>query len=87
MEFKVKQPEKVKVVFSEDEFYEVAKPTLGQSMQLQELVLEAQKDETKSIQVMVDWIDSMGLPKEASMKMPPDQFLSLCEVLAGLKKN
>jgi hypothetical protein len=66
--------------------YEILKPTYGQSLALQDrLKLDENKD--KGMQIMKEFVISLGLPEEALLDIELDHFVQLIEYISGIKKN
>jgi hypothetical protein len=82
--FEIKEKSKLKVSIYGREF-ELAKPTYGQSQNLQ--VRLKDEGQEKSMQIMKEFVIGLGLPEDCINEMELDHFLQLIEHISGVKKN
>lgn len=82
--FEIKEKSKVKVKIYGHE-YELTKPTYGQSQRLQESLKDQGSE--KSMVIMREFVQGLGLPSECIDDMELDHFLELIEFISGVKKN
>lgn len=87
----LKEIELKPTVFSvkvEGESYEVRKPkatTLSQ-FQVKLANFDSKKDDSKAIDLIIDFLDSLGLPKEVASELDIDQIETLMEHIGSKKK-
>ena len=68
------------------ESYEMSFPTVKQ-MADYKTDLDSQDDDSQTIEVMANFFDSLGLPKEVCYSLELDHLSQISEELAGSKKK
>ena len=81
MEFKFKQPEKIKVTFGED-VVEITPPTMGL---IKKITREGHSEDT--IEYNYLFLESLGFPEEMIDKMPPGELARFVEFLMSEVKK
>lgn len=76
--------QKVKIFGKE---YELSKPTTKQARQMLLSLEEAGNSQGKGIEVMLDLLNQLGLPKEIAEEVPTQKLNDLLLHVIGSKKN
>jgi hypothetical protein len=77
-EFKVSTEKKVKVIFGEEEFF-VRKPKVSDSLKLTAMLKDVEQGGVEQTQVMLEWLDSLGLPRRVVDDMYQSDLIELVE--------
>lgn len=80
--FEIKQKTKVKVNIYGKEF-SLSKPTVGQVESLQKLSGIEKKSESEQFELIMSYLDVLGLPVEFSKQMEIDHLIKLINHLSG----
>lgn len=86
MEFVIKNAAPITVVF-DGKKYNVTRPTLGQSRQLQADLKSAKDDAAKQDAIYFSLLETLGMPDTALAQMDTDALTALAEVLQPKKKK
>ncbi len=80
MDLKLLPAEKIRIVFGESEYF-VGKPTVAQSLTLEE---DLKKEGAKVSVVAVEFLVTLGLPKDALMGFPAT---AVDEIISAITKK
>lgn len=86
MELKLQAPEKIKVSFEGTE-YMVSKPRMGELIKFDEAKTELEKSGSSVTGLMLDFLDSLGLPKSVTLQLDPAGVEAVINALTPAKKN
>jgi len=82
-ELKLTKAPGIKVILESGE-YVMRKPTVGESRLMQK---QLQEDKSASIDIMVEMLEKLGMPKEVSESLDTDAMEALSEALIAPKKK
>lgn len=85
MDLKLMRPGR-KTVQVDTESYSVKIPTLGDQKALQKKLEGLQKESSEATEIMIDWLDQLGFPKQVSESLTVEDLTLVIEMLAK-KKN
>ncbi len=86
MEFKVKDAGKIMVTAGEAN-YEIKTPRMFHQLDLEKRLKNTDGGEHSSALVMIDWVASLGMPREVLLDMEQATFLELFNAILGVKKS
>lgn len=86
MEFVIKNAAPITVVF-EGQKYNVKRPTLGQSRQLQADLKAAKDDAAMQDKIYYSLLETLGMPDSALSQMDGDALTALADLLQPKKKK
>lgn len=85
---KIKERKKVKLFIpSLNKEYELSKPTFGEQEKYQEQLSNIKDEKGTSMGPMIDFLASMGIPKDDVLKLDIDEYTEIIEYVVGSKKN
>lgn len=86
MDFKTSKPGSIKVTVDGQE-YSLAKPTMGQQIELEKAIKACEADKSSLLEPMVKWVSALGLPEAVAMSFDQESFMDLVAYISGSKKN
>lgn len=89
MEIALKPSEKLNVKIG-DQTYLLSKPKMRDNLALEKALLEAKDSKAMSVDVMVSWVEGLGLPREVILDLEQESFVELIEKIQSTmtsKKN
>lgn len=86
-ELKVTTKKRSVKVVCEDQEYEVEIPKIKQRMEFQKLWRKIEDNEEKQMDLLLEYLEELGLPIEVSEQMYMEDLVKLTEIIGGAGKK